>query len=106
MIKEEFHAPDGQVFMTLMSVQIAHAFMTFINKFPIKFYAYDPVAAINRDQCVSVPTEAVAGKHTMAGIRSNFRRGCMRQSADIMCYPDPEKKDPQWEADQIKSRVR
>ena len=81
--------------MALSSVQIAHAFMTYINKFPIKFYAYDPVAAINLDHCISVPMEAVAGKYTMADIISNFRRGCMRQGADIICYPDPDQTYPQ-----------
>ena len=36
-IKEEFHAPDGQVFIALQSVQIAHAFIDYINKVPSTF---------------------------------------------------------------------
>ena len=101
VINEEFHSPDGQVFMALVSVQIAHAFMTFFNKYPIKFHSYDPVANIQADQCVAHPVEAVAGKFTMIDMKSNFRRGCMRQGADILNYPDPDSNDPHWKVNQV-----
>ena len=87
------------MFIALQSVQIAHAYMDYINKYPIRFHSHDPVAQINQGY-VTVPITAVSGKFTMADIRPTFRMGCMRQGADILHFPKPDNKDPQWTEDQ------
>ena len=90
---EEFHSLDGQVFLGLQSVQIAHAFMDYINKFPIRFRSHDPVAQIN-DGFVTVPMSAVSAKCAMADLRTVYRFGCMRSGSDILNFPKPDKKRP------------
>ena len=76
--------------------------MDFINEFPIKFFSYDPVAAVNPDNCVKVPREAISGTDVMKDISSTLRRGCMRQGADIYRFPEPDVNDPHCVADKVR----
>ena len=69
--------------------------MDVINKFPIKFRCYDQ-AAQSSDGYFTAPLSAVAGKQTMADLKSTFRPGTLRQGADVFHCPSPDQNDPQW----------
>ena len=97
----EFHAADGQVFMGFVSVQIAHAYMEFINTHPLKFSTHDPVAALTPESTVRVPMEALPMTEIMKDLSSSRRLGTLRTGADIFTCPEPDANDPHWKINPV-----
>ena len=100
MLNHEYHAIDGQMFCGAISVQVMHAMTDYINKFALNIYCHDPVSAINADNCINIRVEASTAKYVMKDIPTTYRKGCMRQGAEVFHFPEVDDNDPHWKADQ------
>ena len=93
-VTNEYQAPDGKLFLGCISIQVAHAYMTYLNKFGLKVYVHDSGDSVFSK--ITSRVEVVPSRSIMRDLAPNKRRGTLRTGSEVHSTPMSGRDDPNW----------